>query len=95
MRAYGKIESTFWQNPKMKPLSDTEKLFLLYIYSTPHGNSQGCFILPVGYISADMNWPFERVTKHVNELVSKVFIEWNETLNLVKINGGNYTTGFN
>lgn len=87
MRAYGKIESGFWHNSKVRPLTEGAKLLLLYIYSCQHGNSLGCFVLPDGYISADLEWSSERVSKHVSELVSKGFIERDNNTNLTKILG--------
>lgn len=87
MRVYGKLESVFWQNPKVCKLSDSSKLLLIYIYSSPHGNSVGCFVLPDGYISADMRWNIELVTKHVSELVSEGFIERNNDTNIIRIIG--------
>ncbi len=87
MRAYGKLESGFWQNQKVRKLTDAAKLLLTYIYSTPHGNSVGCFVLPDGYIMADMNWPSELVSKHVLELVAEGFIERDAPTNLLRIVG--------
>lgn len=87
MRAYGKIESGFWQNQKVRPLGRDAKLLLLYLYSCPHGNSVGCFILPAGYIIADLDMPAERVSELVSELVSKGFIERDEASGLTRIVG--------
>lgn len=87
MRAYGKIETTFWQNPKVKKLSDGGRSLLLYMLTCPHGNSVGCFVLPDGYICADLEWPSERVSEHVRELVSKGFIERDENTSLTRVLG--------
>ena len=87
MRTYGKIESAFWQNPKVRKLSDDAKLLLVYIYSTPHGNSIGCFVLPDGYMMADMGWAQERVAERVAELVKSAFIERDPESNLIRIVG--------
>jgi len=80
MRSYGKVESAFWQNPKVRKLTEAARLLLLYIYSTPHGNSVGCFVLPNGYIMEDIGWSLERVSQHVQELVTNGFIERSESL---------------
>lgn len=87
MRTYAKLESAFWQNPKIKKLSDPAKLLLIYIFSCPHGNSIGCYPLPQGYIVADMGWNIEHVAERVSELVTKGFIERDEDTSLTKIVG--------
>ena len=43
MRTYGRIETSFWQNPKVRALSsDESRHLLLYLYTCPHGNSLSC-----------------------------------------------------
>ncbi|KKL69509.1 hypothetical protein LCGC14_2114190, partial [marine sediment metagenome] len=85
MRKYGKIETAFWHNPKVRGLSESARLLYLYMISCPHGNSLGCFVLPDGYISADLEWDQRQVSKHVNELVSGRLIERSETSSLIRI----------
>lgn len=86
MREYGKIKSSFWTNAKIRNLSENARHLLLYIYSCPHGNSIGCFVLPLGYICEDMGWDMERVTKLVRELNSNGFIDRDESTRLIRIN---------
>lgn len=87
MRAYGKVETAIWQNPKFRGLSERGRQLALYMFSCPHGNSVGCFVLPVGYICADMQWPDELVSEHVAELVSKRFIDRDERTCLTRVRG--------
>jgi hypothetical protein len=87
LRTFGKLESSFWRNPKTKRLDDQSKLLLTYLFSCQHGNSIGCFVLPLGYISADLGWPTERVSELVSELVRKGFIERDEETELTRIVG--------
>ncbi len=87
MRKYGKIETAFWHNPKVRGLSESARLLYLYMISCPHGNSLGCFVLPDGYISADLEWDQEQVSKHVSELVSSGLIQQSETSSLIRIVG--------
>ena len=94
MRSYGKIEVGFWLNRKVQNLTDDAKLLLLYLLSCQHGNSLGCFVLPEGYITADLKWEPKRVSKHVSELVSKGFIDHDETVSLVRICGWFGHNGF-
>jgi hypothetical protein len=87
VRAYGKVETGFWQNPKIKALGERPRLLLLYLFSCPHGNSIGCFVLPDGYMQADLGWASETVSEHVSELVSKGFIERDLASSLVRLTG--------
>lgn len=88
MRTYGRIETSFWQNPKVRALScDESRHLLLYLYSCPHGNSLGCFVLPDGYIMADLNWPPETLALRFSELTARGFIERDPDSYLVRIAG--------
>jgi hypothetical protein len=85
MRTYGKIESGFWQNAMARGLSDEAKLLLIYAKSCHHGNAIGCFVLPLGYIMADLGWASERVSEGLSELVSKGILERDEASSLTRI----------
>ena len=88
MRTYGRIETNFWQNPKVRALScDESRHLLLYLYTCPHGNSLGCFVLPDGYIMADLSWPPETLALRFSELNAKGFIERDQDSYLVRIAG--------
>lgn len=87
MSRYGKIESGFWHNPKVRALSERSRFLLAYMFSCPHGNSCGCFVLPDGYVAADMGWPLETVSETLSELFAKGFLERDSTSNLLRIIG--------
>ena len=87
MRLYGRIETNFWQNEKIRCLTEGGRMLYLYLLTCPHGNSAGCFVLHDGYIQADLSWSSERVTKHVTELVRGGFIERDEGTSLTRIIG--------
>lgn len=87
MSRYGKIESGFWHSPKVRKLSEHGKFLLLYLFSCPHGNAIGCFVLPVGYVSADLGWSDETVTQTLSELFQKGLIERDEATFLTRVLG--------
>jgi hypothetical protein len=88
VRTYGRIETSFWQNPNVRALScDESRHLLLYLYTCPHGNSLGCFVLPDGYIMADLNWTPETLALRFSELTAKGFIERDPVSCLVRIAG--------
>lgn len=87
MRRHGIIASDFWNNPHVRLLSDDGKLLLAYVFTCKHGNSAGCFMLPLPYIMADLRWPAERIEKAFSELLRKPFIEHDPALDLILIRG--------
>lgn len=78
MRQYGIVPSKFWIEAKEKGLSDDGKQLMAYLMSCHHGNSIGCFRMPVAYIADDLGWGFERVSQTLSETVSKGFLERDE-----------------
>lgn len=87
MSRYGKIESGFWRNQKVRALSERARLLLAYLFSCPHSNASGCFVLPDGYIAADLMWPSETVTKTLSELFRNGFAERDTGTDLLRVIG--------
>jgi hypothetical protein len=88
MSRYGIVEAGFWQNAKIKPLSDTDALMLIYLFSCPHGNSIGCFVLPEGYITADRpQWGAETVRDTLSRLGKYGFIDRDAATNVTRVVG--------
>lgn len=68
MREYGKIESKYWQWARRKNLSVNAKLLSVYLLSSPHSNSIGCFELVIGYVMADFGWSEDETNQVFQEL---------------------------
>lgn len=68
MRDYGKVHTRFWLSPETLTWSDDAKLLYLYLLSSPHCNLLGCFRLPLGYLSEDLQWQPERLLAALAEL---------------------------
>jgi len=86
MRDYGKINTTLWQSKRFISLSDDKaKLFYLYLHTSTHTNSIGCYRLPIGYAMADLGWTETEVLKAIDSLCKALLIEWNEDENILKI----------
>lgn len=73
MRDYGKVHSTFWSSKTTGLLSDDGKLLALYLMTCSHNTIAGVFRLPDGYISEDIRWEGERVSKGFDELFRNGF----------------------
>lgn len=68
MRDYGVVHTSFWSSGAMCDASDDARLLALYLLTGQHANMIGCFRLPDGYVSEDLRWPLERVSKAFDEL---------------------------
>jgi len=82
VRVYGKVATGFWQDEKVLPLSDRTKLLALYLLTGPHSNLLGCFRLPVGYISADLNWSPKAVRRGLAALARIGYLRRDEATGL-------------
>lgn len=69
----------------MRQVSDDARLLALYLLTGQHTNMIGCFRLPDGYVSEDLGWPFERVSKGFDELVINGFVSRDSTSKWVLI----------
>lgn len=68
MREYGQVQSAFWQSTDAQAFSDHGKLLALYLLTGPHANGIGCYWLPNGYITADLDWASKDVEAAFVEL---------------------------
>lgn len=85
MRDYGKVHTSFWISDGMRQVSDDARLLALYLLTGQHTNMIGCFRLPDGYVSEDLGWPFERVSKGFDELSNNGFATRDSTSKWVLI----------
>ncbi len=51
---YQKIMSQIWNDERFDILNDREKLFYLYVLTSPHGNLIGMYVLKEGYAKSDL-----------------------------------------
>ncbi|MFW6024047.1 MAG: hypothetical protein ACOC8P_00330 [Dichotomicrobium sp.] len=73
MREYGQIQCSFWQRACEEGWSNDAMLLGTYLLTGPHSNGVGCYRLPGGYISDDLDWDAERVEQTLSELSEKGF----------------------
>lgn len=85
MREYGQIQSSFWTHPDISCLDMEEKLIGAYLLTCQHTNGIGCFRMPAGYVSIDLNIPTERVSKGFQKLFGKGFLIHDSTSDYVLI----------
>ena len=78
MRDYGVVRVRFWEWAKRKHLNAEERELALYLLTSPHGNSLGCFRLPMAYLCDDLGKGIETVTQTVSRLSEIGFLERDE-----------------
>ena len=88
MRDYGVVRVRFWEWAKRKSLNAEERELALYLLTSPHGNSLGCFRLPLAYLCEDLGKGIETVSRTVSRLSEIGFLERDEDT------GWTWITGF-
>ena len=78
MRDYGVVRVRFWAWAKRKKLSLEARDLALYLLTSPHGNSLGCFRLPMAYLCDDLDANAKAVIKSLDELRAVGFLERDE-----------------
>lgn len=85
MRQYGRVHSAFWSSADIQALSDDARTLSLYLLTCSHGTIAGVCRLPDGYVSEDLKWSSQRVSKGFDELFQKGFSNRCETTKWVWI----------
>jgi hypothetical protein len=86
MRDFSKVSVSLWQSDRFTNLpTDDARMLFLYMLTTPHGNSAGCFRLADGYAQADLRWTAERYCAARLALVDSGMIEYDAATSVVLI----------
>lgn len=85
MREYGQIQTAIWRHHDFISLSTEGKLLVTYLLTGPHSNGIGCFYLPMGYLSADLNMVSDTLSNTLSEVIAKGFLRVCETTQYVQI----------
>lgn len=78
MRDYGVVRVRFWAWAKRRKLSLRARDLALYLLTSPHGNSLGCFRLPMAYLCDDLGEEPKRIAEALVELNNVGFLERDE-----------------
>ncbi|WP_027339955.1 hypothetical protein [Halonatronum saccharophilum] len=85
MSRYAKIVTKFWNDEKIRSLSDDGRIFYLYVLTAPHSNMAGYYLLPKPYAMFDLQWDMERIEKAFDELLNKGLIKYCESSSVILI----------
>lgn len=76
MRGFSKVYSNLWGSSKFNALTDNQaKLAYLYLLTSPHSNSSGCFDIKLGYAMADLNFSEHEYRMSIDSLAIAGLIE--------------------
>lgn len=71
MRDFTKVSPKIWRSKAFKALpTDEARLLMLYLMTSEHQNSAGCFRLPEGYALDDLGWPAEKYRAGLSALTN-------------------------
>jgi hypothetical protein len=89
VREYARIRTTLWTSSRRFTSlpNDDARLLYLYLHTCQHCNSLGCFVLPIGYATADLGWDADRVRKGIETLSEASLIGFQEAESVVRIAG--------
>ena len=86
MRDYSKISPSVWHSQRFNNLpSDDGRYLYLYLLTSSHQTSAGCFQLPDGYACSDLSWALERYRAAREQLVEADLIRLDTETNVVMI----------
>jgi hypothetical protein len=73
---YFRVSPAIW---RARTWTDDMRLLACYLLTSPHRTLEGLFILPRGYICADLRWSDERLAEPFAGLLADGFIAYDET----------------
>lgn len=82
---YTRVESRFWQDEKMRTVSDDARYLMLYLLTSPHRNIMGFYFLPSPYACFDLGWDEKRFNKALQELLEVGTIKYDPHAHVVLI----------
>lgn len=69
MRDFSKVSPKIWRNREFRALpSIGSRLLFLYLMTSEHQNSAGCFRLPEGYAHHDLGWTPDEYAERLQEI---------------------------
>lgn len=82
---YTRVESRFWQDEKMRAVSDDARYLMLYLLTSPHRNILGFYFLPSPYACFDLGWDDKRFDKGLQELIQTGLVKYDSNAHVVLV----------
>ena len=77
-RQFNRVSPAMWRSSRFLGVSSDAKALHLYLMTSPHQNSAGCYVLPDGYACADLRWSPDVYQSSRAELVAAELIAFDE-----------------
>lgn len=85
-RKFSMVSPAIWRPGRFLSLSDPKSQVLyLYFLTCEHQNSAGCFRLPDGYASADLDWPIAQYVAVRQTLVDGEMIAFDQETSTIYV----------
>ena len=86
MRDFSKVSPSLWHSERFNGLpSDDARYAYLYLLTSVHQTSAGCYRLPDEYAAADLHWRVERYRTARAELVKADLIRFDATASVLMV----------
>lgn len=86
MRDFSKVSPSLWHSERFNGLkSDDARYAYLYVLTSEHQTSAGCYHLPDAYAAADLRWSLERYQRARRELTEAELIRFDEANSVLMV----------
>lgn len=85
MARYYPVSPQFWTDPKVRQWDDSARTLALYLLTCPHRNLEGLYRLPLSYVTADLDWPMQKLREALRQLEEDDFLLRDKTTDVVLI----------
>lgn len=82
---YQKIYCQIWNDKRFSTLSPSPQRLYLYVFTCPHGNIIGMFVLKQGYICDDLKCSPKDLAKDLAKLIEKGMVEYDFATSVIMI----------
>lgn len=86
-RDFGMVSTSVHRSKKLRTVPHLTRYFYLYLLTSKHGNSVGCFVLPPDYAAGDLEMTEADAQEHIDRLCEASLIGWDSQEEIVRIVG--------
>lgn len=85
MAEYARFYKKFWHNARIRNLTEDARNLFIYLFTCPHSNMLGLFVISQLYILSDLQWDRKRLDKAFRELLDKGFLRHDPIVDVILI----------
>lgn len=80
---YHRVSPKFWSEAKRESWTEDARLLAIYLLTCGHRTTEGLFLLPKPYVSADLGWSSERLSEPFTELIERGFMAYDDEAEVI------------